>query len=489
MTRDLQQPNEALRHQRLLRGWSQGRVAQEIGTSAEVVNRWESGKKQTGPYYQEKLCALFGKNAEELGFLRPVAEDLSPGVAAQQSGDTEPASKQDHETPDDCSLRTPASLSASQLGLKVEPTEDLSIMQLSEQQETIPQLAQAISQGIIMAIQELGSQDMDTSRRKAIAQLLGTVTALVGADKASPAFVTHPLRGHNHLFSFEQELAIQWNLYHTGGTVQAYHGLHTFFSGLKDFTDKAKGSLLHGRALTSLCLGYQLEGSLYRDMMKYDDAHTSYTQAFEVAKELDDSELKAAALARRGVTYIQQNQPGEAIEYLQEAYMLIEKIDLPFLVGYIFQALSEAYAIAQQSSESERNIELAQQSLEQRGKVPERSYCQANTTSVTAQKGVNAVHLHDYTSAMTLLEQGLANYNPSLVRGRARLKAQKAEADYGLGLIDACCQDATEAWILARSAGSNKTFTRLRNLQRALVLSPWKKEQRVIDLNWVMATL
>lgn len=64
------------------------------------------------------------------------------------------------------------------------------------------------------------------------------------------------------------------------------------------------------------------------------------------------------------------------------------------------------------------------------------SNCSSNTTSVTAQKGVNAVLLKDYNQALTLLDAGLAKYDPTLRRGRARLIAQQAEAYYGLGLID-----------------------------------------------------
>ncbi len=63
------QPNEALRRQRLLRGWSHKKVADLLGTSEVMVGRWEGGKKKTSPFYQEKLCDIFGMTAEELGFM------------------------------------------------------------------------------------------------------------------------------------------------------------------------------------------------------------------------------------------------------------------------------------------------------------------------------------------------------------------------------------------------------------------------------------
>ncbi len=65
-----QKPNELLRYARQERGWSQQRVAEQIGTSEDVISRWERGERSVSPFYQEKLCLLFGKNARELGLLK-----------------------------------------------------------------------------------------------------------------------------------------------------------------------------------------------------------------------------------------------------------------------------------------------------------------------------------------------------------------------------------------------------------------------------------
>jgi len=58
-----------LKEERELRGWSQHYVAEHIGADRYYLSRWEHGKTLPSPYYREKLCALFGKNAKELGFL------------------------------------------------------------------------------------------------------------------------------------------------------------------------------------------------------------------------------------------------------------------------------------------------------------------------------------------------------------------------------------------------------------------------------------
>lgn len=70
-------PNRRLKQARELRGWSQARVAEKIGTDATTVSRWERGLFSPTPYFREKLCKLFDQNAEELGLME--SADLSGG--------------------------------------------------------------------------------------------------------------------------------------------------------------------------------------------------------------------------------------------------------------------------------------------------------------------------------------------------------------------------------------------------------------------------
>ncbi len=65
-------PNLHLKYERERRGWSQARVADEIGTTEKNVGRWERGVSYPYPFFREKLCLLFGKNAQELGFVKDI---------------------------------------------------------------------------------------------------------------------------------------------------------------------------------------------------------------------------------------------------------------------------------------------------------------------------------------------------------------------------------------------------------------------------------
>jgi transcriptional regulator with XRE-family HTH domain len=66
-----------LKRERHLRGWSQADVADRIGSDPKTVGRWERGLTFPGPYFQQRLLDLFGKDAVALGFIAGQGENLN----------------------------------------------------------------------------------------------------------------------------------------------------------------------------------------------------------------------------------------------------------------------------------------------------------------------------------------------------------------------------------------------------------------------------
>jgi transcriptional regulator with XRE-family HTH domain len=62
-------PNLLIQEERLARGWTQQEVANRVGTTVVNVSRWERGVTSPNPYFRQKLCTLFEKDATELGLL------------------------------------------------------------------------------------------------------------------------------------------------------------------------------------------------------------------------------------------------------------------------------------------------------------------------------------------------------------------------------------------------------------------------------------
>lgn len=328
----------------------------------------------------------------------------------------------------------------------------------------------------------LEGNNAERSRRAFLRQIL----ALVGASLTLPFDQLQSTESNNNIISddlitfFENTMAAHWELYHTGGAIRVVQGLDSWVKEITRLSRLAQNTSWQTRILKLLTMSYQLQSCVLRDIMDYKQAHITYQRAFHVAQELDDVELMAAALAREGVTHIQQDKPKQAIIYLDGALTTIEGHALPKLRGHILQAISEANAKAQQEQECWYNVGQAESVQEEQ--VQECSLIRFNKTSIAAQKGVNAVLLGNYQQAIRLLDESLVTYDPALIRGRARLLAQKAEAYYGLGAIEACTANANEALTLGRATGSSKTIARVRTLHGHLTQSSWRKELSVTQL-------
>jgi len=79
-------PNLLIQEARLARGWTQQEVANRVGTTVVNVSRWERGVTSPNPYFRQKLCALFEKDAEELGLftMKKGGYSETPPVTSQE---------------------------------------------------------------------------------------------------------------------------------------------------------------------------------------------------------------------------------------------------------------------------------------------------------------------------------------------------------------------------------------------------------------------
>src|SRR5579863_2548556 len=83
-------PNLRLKEERELRGWSQKYVAGQIGADRYYLSRWEHGTASPSPFYRQKLCVLFNKNAYELGLIpQKLPETASSIPELQQTPQTQ----------------------------------------------------------------------------------------------------------------------------------------------------------------------------------------------------------------------------------------------------------------------------------------------------------------------------------------------------------------------------------------------------------------
>jgi len=81
-------PNSRLHDARVEHGWSQQKLAELLGTTPVSISRWENGVNHPFPYFQERMCEVFGKTPAELGLLSSPDE---AGESLQSQGESPPA--------------------------------------------------------------------------------------------------------------------------------------------------------------------------------------------------------------------------------------------------------------------------------------------------------------------------------------------------------------------------------------------------------------
>ncbi len=340
-------------------------------------------------------------------------------------------------------------------------------------------------------VQRMESQELISSeeRRRLLVGVLGIPAALMSVEDEQNHFAETPLAVNpDRMAFFETELVTRWEMFHYSSTARAARGLDMWTREITQFAATTRGTGWQDRAYALLAMSYQLQTSTYRDMQLYEQAHQSYERALRIGKALDNQELIASAMAREGLTLLQQERIDEAIAMLRGALEAIRNLGLPHLKGYILQGLSEAYAKAHEGRLCWQAIGLAERALERTDSAQEMSKALITQATITAQKGVDAVLLGEYERAISLIERGLTTYDPTMVRARSRLLAQKAEAYQALRQIDACVATAEEALSLARSVGSRKTISRLETLHATLAQSRANSTPGVARLRALLLT-
>jgi tetratricopeptide (TPR) repeat protein/transcriptional regulator with XRE-family HTH domain len=88
---------DRLRQERIQRNWRQQDLADQLGTTVVTIQRWERDHQQPSTYFRLKLCTLFGKSAQELGFVN--GSPPSPSCTQEAVSETESVLSSQAEPP------------------------------------------------------------------------------------------------------------------------------------------------------------------------------------------------------------------------------------------------------------------------------------------------------------------------------------------------------------------------------------------------------
>jgi transcriptional regulator with XRE-family HTH domain len=402
MDAEAKRPNEKLKYHRELRGWSQKKVAGAIDTSKDMVSRWETGERHVSPYYQEKLCTLFGLSAIDLGFLVPSRQE----------------------------------------GIVIPPS--------PPSQEVLSLLATAVSQGILLAAQEwsampsgtntfLTDKDaMDKKRRELLLLLsrAGMVFALPLPDldwSRIAGALTRPSRFDvTMLDDLETMNRSLWSTYLTtlikSSVLESALG---HFKMLMQFLKASHPHTSHQRlcALTSE-MG-QLVGEIFFDLNDHEAAESCYTFAALSAKEGQSYDLWSCALVRSAFLPMYRQRYEDALLLLQNASTLAQRGDSALPTKYWVAAVeAEAQAGVHDLAACQHALDQAQSVQEVQGTPP--SWVRFRPARLPALCGACYIRLRQPERAMPALQNALQHFpKPDRKRGMALIDLAAAAVQLG----------------------------------------------------------
>src|SRR5258708_7791092 len=305
-------PNLLLKRERESHGWSQEDLAEKVGTTQKIVSRWERGENAPLPYYRQKLCKLFGKNAEELGFVE------EPGSLGQDSSNASSIHLSDQGT--DTSTSTSRTQLPGPEGTHLHLTIHL------QQQPVISSGMHVEEDGIIdLSATSALTQDRSESEREKISeqntesdemdrrqtlQLLGAVSSslVIGVpvfEEIEKLFRRRIVRLQTWLIeSLEDGTRLHWQMYYTSRNSLTEEGLVQRIGRLEQLVDAGGGD--ESKTGSILVQNYQLAGSLARDNFHYTTAKKYFRSAQRLASEIQSPDLTTTAIARLAVVLMRQ---------------------------------------------------------------------------------------------------------------------------------------------------------------------------------------
>lgn len=424
-----------LRVQRELRGWSQRRVAEElqqlfpgVAVSEKEVGRWERHKRNPSPYYREKLCTLFGMDAEQLGLL-DAELPMNPGPVTRLT------------------------------------------------QEQVEEL---------LPLLELGEQDMayfDASKRQALKTLL----QVAGVQAFSSALRLDPwerlMTGHassmdEQAFTHFQHLMREcWEL----GKQQLSTAENVLAGFLPDMmrlapdTPRAAVLAAQGLRLKSILSAHQLHLTRKRDLC---------LQAVDYAKQTDDADTLVSALTELGVAYKYAGQFDASLQTYQQALLSASEAS-PLLQTRVYAALAPALAGFGRRKEAEFYINYAYEKFPD---VPENdptfTYADSGIYMLSFYEGLMYLELQQPEEADHAFERYKTYRSSSTTPERNRLEIvnQRGKAAILAKNLDLYVQCLEEGVRGAIALKSKKRFDEVLGIFQTMVPTSWLHEPQIKHL-------
>jgi transcriptional regulator with XRE-family HTH domain len=494
-------PNNRLRFERELRGWSQEDLAEKVGTTQKIVSRWERGESTPLPYYRQKLCKFLGKNAAELGLIDQEetnqVSDLSAEDRANDGSDNSqmapPLQHTDAHRDGDQPLR-----------LFIPNSTPHVVTIHIHQQSPIPTSASSDEHAIIdssmttaLAHEHPGEIEDIVNRREfgQRAWHIGSAAFLAYhgelLERFRRALKKPSTVDGTMLIYLERHTEDYWYDRHT--VALASHNLIDYvlehFQKVTCLLEEPLLPTVRTR-LCSIAGGIALlVGELLFDMRCYAQARKYYTVAVEAAQEADNQALQAVSWGRMSFTWTYEGNHQAALVCVQEARLLGGQSDNATIRAWLAAVEAEIQANLHERNSTLKALDEAEK-VEMRDRPQDCYWIHFDPSLSAGYRGVSLLRLYRpddprtasfLTDAQSALMKAIDFLDPTLTRRKPNLLADLAGTYVQQKEVEAACEHAIEAVILVSHIKSKVVLQRLISLQHEL--DPWKYTESVQRLD------
>jgi DNA-binding SARP family transcriptional activator len=377
-----------------------------------------------------------------------------------------------------------------------------------EQHNALPLLSQAIAQGILTAMREIGGQEMDKLRRR----LLGQAVGLTGAALFMPLddfMHTDVLERLAHALKKPAQVD-QSTLIHLESVTRKERQRFVTSEGADwyDLFCEASGHLnVLTRLLeqtqptptyTLLCTLASETTLLIGDMLfnagQNDTSERYYTLALETAKEAHYDVLQAIILGRMSFIPIYRGTPDQALPFLEQARSLVSQNAVDIIPAWLWAIAAEAYANIGKAPACAHALEQAEWLLN-RGRTGQVSLAFEENTAhalfgplkLLAFQGTCFIRLRQLEEAQTVLHTHLDSLAATHLHHQSITLVDLGMTHALQADTKESCHCASRALSLVAQTGSGRVLQRAVHLRREL--DPWKNTPSVRQLDEHLASV
>ncbi len=369
-----QKLNSPLRQQRLLKGWTLERLANEIyelclndpragsrgDINAQMISKWETGKYPPSLYYQEKLSVLYGKSIQKLGFVEE--QDTSTPSTTAPTSSTSPTLILNHST-------STQNIDAV-LNDEVQEPELLAakLLSLSGKQLAILTAAGWTLQDVTASLHTILEGEAvlaKINRKQQVQEAKGIIDSIPQSIHKNPSAEERIEMSR----VLGESIARGWSLLHTASTPQVLAIGHTQLNLIKD-----AHYILYPDARSFHYSGiYRLIGAAHHFQGRYEEARRSHRSAYAAALEGGDMWNMAQSLMWQADGLKEQQQYVDALQTIDSALRLASQrndIESLRLQAHLHSTGAENAALMKDEKEVYKRLAASEALLEHLSAYP-----------------------------------------------------------------------------------------------------------------------